>query len=144
MITIQDNSDIMDIIETYSNEYFEDSIIDECKLREMELKIPSIKGKWATYKGINKAKLFKLKQERVKLIEEAVPAIQQKRESEGHVVSKKGAEFILRGTKKFKDLDEKITKLTILNEYFEDSLKNIQSISFDIKNLVDTIKIDEM
>lgn len=144
MVTIQDNSDIIEIIDAYSKEYAEDSMIDEYRLREMLLKIAGIKGKWVTYKAINKAKLYKLKQKRDNLIEEAVPAIQQKREDEGHNVTKRGAEMILRSTKKFKDLDNSITKLTILSEYLEDSVKCIQFINNDIKNLIDTIKVDEM
>ena len=139
-----DENDILTILEEYTSEYYKDTHIDEIKLREMELKVPGLKGKWASYKAINKAKLFKLKKQREELMDNGIDMIKQKREADGNPVSYKGAENILRNTKKFKELNKQIERLTILCDYFEDALKNIQSIGFDIKNLIDTIKLDEM
>lgn len=136
--------DLLSIIENYAKEYHEDTLIDEMRLREMELKIPGLKGKWACYKAVNKAQLVKLKNQRDELLDEGVALIKQKKEDEGNPVSLKGAEYILKRSEKYKQLDEKITRLTVLCEYFEDSVKNIQSIGFDVKNLVDTLKLDEM
>ena len=136
--------DILDILEQYSKEYHEDTVLDDFRLREVELKVPGIKGKWASYKTVNYAKLLKLKRHREELLDEGVEIIKNKREDDGNPVSLKGAEYILRKSTKFRELDHKISVLTLLCEYFDDSLKNIQSIGFDIKNLVDTIKMDEM
>jgi len=136
--------DILDILERYSKEYHEDTVLDDFRLREVELKVPGIKGKWASYKAVNYAKLLKLKRQREELLDEGISIVKQKREDDGNPVSLKGAEYILRKSSNFRELDNKISILTLLCEYFDDSLKNIQSIGFDIKNLVDTIKMDEM
>jgi hypothetical protein len=140
----QQTEDILDIIEKYAKEYGADAYIDEFRLRELELKIPGIKGKWASYKAVNRAKLFKLKRERDKLLDEGVDIIKSKRESQGNPISNKGAEFILKKSTQYREVNDKIEKLTILCDYFDDCLKNIQSIGFDIKNLIDTTKIEEM
>ena len=144
MVTKQDDSDIMEIIDTYSKEYAEDTIVDEFRLNEMLLKIPGIKGKWVTYFSINQAKLYKLTKEAENLIEEAVPVIQQKRETEGHNVTKKGAEMIVKNTKKYKELSDKISKLKVLDQYFQRSLGMIQYINQDLRNFIDSKKMDEM
>jgi len=138
------SEDIIEIIEKYSKEYGMDTILDETRLREIELKIPGIKGKWASYKAVNKAKLFKLKKDRDRLLSDGVEIVYKERSESGNPVSKHGAEKILRNTQKFQVIAQDIERLTILCEYFEDTLKNIQSIGFDVKNLVETIKIDEL
>ena len=141
----KDSDDIIEILTAYADEYSNDSRIDEFRLKEMELKIPGLKGKWASYKAVNKAQLYKLKKERDRLIEEGVPKIKERNEAQGNpVISNKHAENILKQSKMFKELEESINRLTVLCEYFEDALKNMQQIGFDVKNLVDTIKIDEM
>jgi hypothetical protein len=136
--------DIVDIVQQYADEYFRDTYVDELKLNEMTLKVPGIKGKWATYKSINRAKLHKLIKQKQELLDSGIEMIKQKRESEGNPVSFKGAENILRNTKKFKELQTEIDRLTILTDYFQDALDCIKSMNWDVKNIIEAIKLDEM
>ena len=140
----QEPEELMDIIAKYAKEYGEDTHIDELRLREVLLKMAGIKGKWISYKAYNKAKLIKLKRQQEQLLEEGVDIIKQKKENEGHPVSSKGAEMILRNTKRFKELNNKVENLSALVDYFSDSVYAIQNVNWDIKNLIETIKIDEM
>jgi len=141
----KNQEDILELLDHYGKEYAQDSTIDEFRLKEMELKIPGLKGKWASYKAVNKARLFQLKEERNHLVEEGVPKLIKRNEESGNPpYSEKRAEYLIRSSKKYKELTDSINKLTILCEYFDDALKNMQQIGFDVKNLVDTIKIDEM
>lgn len=140
----QEPSDLMEILGKYAKEYGEDTHIDELRLRETLLKMAGIKGKWITYKAMNRAKLIKLKKQHQQLLDEGVDVIKQKRAEEGNPVSSRGAEMILRNTKKFRELDERIESLSALVDYFSDSVYAIQNINWDIKNVIETIKIDEM
>lgn len=140
----QEPEELMDIIAKYAKEYGEDTYLDELKLRESLLKMAGIKGKWISYKCINKAQLIKLKKQKDKLMDEGVDLIKNKREEDGNPVSKKGAEMIIKDTKRYKELDYKIQTLTALVEYFNDSVDAIKGINWDVKNLLDDIKMDEM
>lgn len=136
--------ELLVILQKYIDEYALDSAIDELRLREQELKIPGIKGKWASYRAVNKAKLARLKYDRDILLEKGVEMVYDAKQKQGDPITKKGAEYIVKKSEKYLNLDKKITNLTILCEYFDDCLKNMQSITFDLKNLIDTIKIDEL
>lgn len=133
-----------EVAQKYIEEYARDSVVDELRMGEIQLKIPGIKGKWASYKLINKLKLNKLLREKAELLNRGVDMIYEKKKDEGHNVTRTGAEKILRRTEKFRTLDEKIQNLTELCEYFDKCVKFIGDIHWDVKNWVDTKKIDEM
>jgi hypothetical protein len=140
----QEPEELMDIIAKYAKEYGEDTRIDELRLREMLLKMAGIKGKWISYKAYNKAALIKLKRRQERILDEGVDIVKQQHEDAGHPILKKGAEEILKNSKKYKEITHKVENLTALVEYFSDSVYAIQNINWDIKNLIETIKIDEM
>lgn len=132
------------IIQNYINEYANDVKINEERLREVELKVPGLKGKWSGRKAINLAKLYELKKLRDNYIENNLDKLINKLKDNGEIVTKMGAEKMLRNSAKMKDILDNIKRLEILCEFFESCEKNMQSMGFDVKNLVDTIKIDEM
>lgn len=140
----QEPSDLMEILAKYAEEYGKDTYIDELRLREALLKIAGIKGKWITYKAMNTAKLIKLKKQQQQLLDEGIDIIKQKKDEEGNPVSRRGAEMILKNTKKYRELDERVESLTALVTYFVDSVKAILDINWDIKNLIDNNKMEEM
>jgi hypothetical protein len=136
--------DVEEIVKEYIEEYSKDVNFDETRLREYELIIPGLKGKWSGYKAINKAKLNKLKRERESLLEHGVDAVYNQKKDAGDNVTKKGAEEILKRSKTFKEIDHKVDELYVLVELFESCELNMRQLGFDIKNLIDTIKLDEM
>lgn len=140
----QEPSDLMEILAKYAEEYGKDTYIDELRLREVLLKIAGIKGKWITYKAMNTAKLIKLKKQKQQLLDEGIDIIKQKRDEEGNPVSRRGAEIILKNTKKYRELNERVESLTTLVTYFNDSVEAILDINWDIKNLIDNNKMEEM
>ena len=138
------SKDIEEIAEDYAKELLHDSILDDTRLREIELKIPGIKAKWATYRSINNARLYKLNVERNRLVADGVKMIVKKREAEGNPVSQKGAEYMLKHSEQYLNLTQRIDKLEFLANTFTDYLYVIKGITYDVKNLVETIKVDEM
>jgi hypothetical protein len=140
----QEPSDLTEILAKYAEEYGKDTYIDELRLREVLLKIAGIKGKWITYKAMNTAKLIKLKKQKQQLLDEGIDMIKQKRDEEGNPVSRRGAEMILKNTKKYRELNERVESLTALVTYFNDSVEAILDINWDIKNLIDNNKMEEM
>lgn len=135
--------DIKDVLEKYINDYQNDVIIDEFRLKEIELKVPSLKGKWSAIKARNKAELIRMKAELDDYVNTSLPILIQKSNESGNPLSKTKAEYKLKQSKKYKEHKNKIDNLSILVEFFESCEKNIQSMGFDIKNLVETIKLDE-
>jgi len=127
------------LLEEYIKELESDLKIDELILKEYQLKLPGIKHKWAgrliRHKlDINnlRKKLELLKKELVDKIQEqspvklALPVIERTAEKHSEVV----------------DFDTKIKELELVVELLEKSEKTLSSASYDIKNLVEIIKLE--
>jgi hypothetical protein len=139
----QENLSIPELTQKYIQEFYVDSNIDPLRIREVMLKMLSIKGKWASYKAVHRMKLNQLKSEQKRLIYEGVELIKNKRESEGNPVSSKGAGEILKNKKKYRELDEKIDNLNDLCIFFDDCLKSIM-YDKNIQSWVETTKLEEL
>jgi hypothetical protein len=137
------NETLEEILESYIKEYNIDVFIDEMRLREIELKIPSLKNKWSGRKAIHRAKLVELKKRLADYETNGVDMIKSEMEKKGEMISRAGAENILKKTEAYKILISDIEKLNVLYSFFESCEKNMQSMTFDVKNLVETIKIEE-
>lgn len=137
--------DLEKVVEIIAKEYRDDVYLDQLNLREMELRAPSLKGKWSEMRWRHRAKLFNVKQTRDDMVNpNMVRMVREKKETEGHSMTLKSAELLIKNSSKYKELNGKVERLEIICGFLESCEKNMQSIGFDIKNLVDTIKIDEM
>lgn len=135
---------IEDVLNTYIAEYNTDVQFDEFTLREMELKVPGLKNKWSGRKAIHKARYYQICDEIDNFINDNIDRIIKKSDDVGKKVNKIGAESIIKKSREYKDLITKKNNLKVLTDYFESCEKNIMSLGFDVKNLVETIKLDQM
>lgn len=137
--------DLEKSINKFAKELLNDTHLDELRLIEIELKIPNVKAKWSMYYAVNKAKLNRLKTELEDVIESNIDNVMKFRAKEGNPVSAKGAENIIRKSKKVKELENRIKKMEILCEYLGKNLEVvIKNLNWDVRNVVDTRKLDEI
>lgn len=129
----------MSILEKYISELDADVALDELNLKENALMLPARKAKWVSRLMKEKAALNELNKEKDQLISRIGEEI--RKESPVRLtplVCEKTAEKHEAVVEVMKQISEK----KIIVEFLEKVEKTIHSIGFDIKNLVDIIKME--
>jgi len=127
------------LLENYIKELENDLKIDELVLKEYQLKLPGIKHKWAGRLIRHKMDINELRKKRELLKKELVDKIQEQSPV------KLALPVIERTAEKHSEvaeIDSKIKELELVVELLEKSEKTLSSTSYDIKNLVDIIKLE--
>ena len=78
------------------------------------------------------------------MLEDGVGVVYNQRKDSGNNVTMAGAEAILKRSNIYREINQKVGRLTVLVELFESCEKNMQYINNDVKNLIDVIKLEEM
>lgn len=127
------------LLEEYIKELENDLKIDELILKDYQLKLPGIKHKWAGRCIRHKLELVEIKKKREKLKKEIVDKIQEQSPVKlAFPVVERTAEKC----SEIVDIDAKIKEIELVIELLEKSEKTLSSTSYDIKNLVDIIKLE--
>jgi rRNA maturation endonuclease Nob1 len=127
------------LLEDYIKELENDLKIDELILKDYQLKLPGIKHKWAGRCIRHKLELNELRKKRELLKKDIVDKIQEQSPV------KLAIPVIERTAEKHSDviaLDSRIKQTELVIELLEKSEKTLSSTSYDIKNLVDIIKLE--
>jgi hypothetical protein len=127
------------LLEDYIKELENDLKIDELILKDYQLKLPGIKHKWAGRCIRHKLELVAIRKKREKLKKEIVDKIQEQSPVKLAIpMVERTAEKCTEIT----DIDNTIKELELIIELLEKSEKTLSSTSYDIKNLVDIIKLE--
>lgn len=127
------------LLDEYIKELENDLKIDELILKDYQLKLPGIKHKWAGRCIRHKLELIDLRKKRELLKKELVEKIQEQSPV------KLAIPVIERTAEKHSDIleiDTRIKQIELIIELLEKSEKTLSSTSYDIKNLVDIIKLE--
>jgi len=127
------------MIDVYIKELESDLKIDELNLKEYQLKLPGIKHKWAGRYIRHKYELLGLRSKREEIKRSLVEQIQNTSPV------KLAIPIVERTAEKhseIKDIDKKINELSLVTELLEKTEKTLSSTSFDLKNLIDIIKLE--
>lgn len=131
--------DILDLFTKYQDELKKDVNVDELNMKEIALTIASIKHKWAGRLMRHKIDLSKAEKTREKMlaviidqlahdpaIQLTIPAMRKKAESHEKII----------------EVDGYIENLKLIIEYLEKIEKIIGSMTWDIKNIIDIVKVE--
>jgi hypothetical protein len=127
------------LLEDYIKELENDLKIDELILKEYQLKLPGIKHKWAGRCIRHKLELVAIRKKREKLKKEIVDKIQEQSPVKLAIPM---VERTAEKCSEITDIDNTIKELELIIELLEKSEKTLSSTSYDIKNLVDIIKLE--
>lgn len=127
------------LLEDYIKELENDLKIDELTLKEYQLKLPGIKHKWAGRCIRHKLELNNLRKKREKVKKAVVDQIQEQSPVKLAVpvierTAEKHSEII--------EIDSQIKQIELIVELLEKAEKTLSSASYDIKNLIDIIKLE--
>ena len=127
------------MLDEYIKELENDLKIDELYLKDYSLKLPGIKHKWAGRCVRHKLELLSLKNEKEKLKKD----VKNKLLKESPVKPTLPVlDKLVENTDEIKDFDRKISELGLVVELLEKAEKTLSSTSYDLKNLIDIIKLE--
>ena len=130
-----------DLLEKYISELGEDTKLDEFSTKERQLQLPGLKHKWVGRLMRHKMSFSKLEDELNSTIEsftdEAVAGA-------AFQVSRAKAKSAILNHSTIKGLKNKIKNEEIIIEFLEKVERVMTSMSFDIKNIVEIMKLETL
>ena len=131
----------MSLLEQYIDELSKDVEIDEFTLKECQMKLPAIKHKWVGRLVRHKKDLHRSLGERRELVKKVVIKIKDTQE---YAMTTPAAEKLAAKHEPVIKLDDTIKDLELVIELLDKCEKIFHSMSFDIKNLVEIIKMETL
>lgn len=131
----------MSIIDQYIKEIENDLKIDEFTIKETSMKTPGRKHFWVGKLINHKRTLIKLKEEKVEIKKELVKEIMARSPIKLTIpVAERTAEQ----HEKITDIQKRINEQELIVEFLEKVEKTFSSLSFDIKNIVEIMKMESL
>lgn len=127
------------LLDDYIKELENDLKISELELKDYQLKLPGIKHKWAGRCIRHKLQLNDLRKKREALKRQLIDKIQEQSPVKLNLpvverTAEKASEII--------EMDNQIKEGELIVELLEKSEKTLSSTSYDLKNLIDIIKLE--
>ena len=131
----------MNIIEQYISEIEKDLEINEFNIKESSMKTPARKHFWVSKLIQHKKILYKLQQEKEAIKKEVMDEIIK---TSAVKITAPIAEKASYKHPKMKDINQKINDESLIVEFLEKTEKTFSSISFDIKNIIEIMKMEQL
>ena len=127
------------MLDAYIKELEEDLKIDELYLKEYALKLPGIKHKWAGRLIRHKLEISNLKKDKDKL---KATLVKKLNETSPVKLTMPVLEKTAESASEIKDFDARIKELELVVELLEKAEKTLSSTSYDVKNILEIIKLE--
>lgn len=129
----------MELLNRYIDELTQDTHLDEFNVRDMQLKLPGIKHKWAGRQVRAKIELSQLKSQRWGVINSLVDKLIE--ESPVALTRPTAQQKVLKHTTII-NMDNKIQELDHVITFLEKTDRTLSSMTFDIRNLTEIMKLE--
>lgn len=129
----------MSELEKYIKELEADVVLDELNMKESALMLPAKKAKWVSRLMLEKNALAELHRKKAQIIKAACEEL--KKESAVRLAQP----VLERAAEKHPivdDINNEIRQKELLIDFLERVEKTMQSLGFDIKNLIELIKME--
>ena len=127
------------LLEDYIKELETDLKISELELKDYQLRLPGIKHKWAGRCIRHKLELNDLRKKRDVLKRSLVEKIQEQSPVKLNLPV---AERTVEKHSELIEIDDRMKQLELIVELLEKSEKTLSSASYDLKNIIDIIKLE--
>lgn len=128
-------------LEEYIKEMGADVELDEFNLKEAQMKLPAIKHKWVGRLIRHKGDISRLNQSRDNVIKELA---QEVIETATYQVTLPTAQKAAEKHSRVKNIDEQLREQKLIVEFLEKSERIFSSMSFDIKNITEIMKLETL
>jgi len=128
-------------LEEYIDEMEQDLQVDELNIKEVQMKLPALKHKWVGRLMRHKSQIGGLHRRKQDLSREA-----SKKMKEGSMynMSDAGLSKLIEKQQPIIDINQEIAAINIIVEFLEKSERIFHSLSFDIKNLIEIMKLETL
>ena len=129
----------MNILDEYIEELKQDTLIDEFTVKDVQMKLPSIKHKWAgrlIRAKIRRNDLYRDRKKQINVL--TTQLIKQSPVKLSYPVASKKVEDI----DTVLEFDDKIKDVGLEIEFLEKAEKILNSMTFDIRNITEIIKLE--
>lgn len=130
-----------DLLNKYLQEAEDDSRLDVFTVKDVQSKLPAIKHKWVGRLIRSKRKLSNLYDVKEELMEELM--IKAKEQSH-YSISDATLQKTVCKAKNIKEVDKQIKEFKLIVDFLERTEKVFSSMTFDIKNLTEVMKLETM
>ena len=131
----------MKLLEQYIKEMGVDVEFDEFSLKETQLKLPALKHKWVGRLVRHKGELATLQSSRDNTLKQIAGEII---ETATYQVTLPTAQKAAEKHKNIKNIDENIKEMKLVIDFLEKGEKIFSSMSFDIKNITEIMKLETL
>ena len=131
----------MDILEQYIKNIEEDLKIDEFNIKEASLKSPGKKHYWVSRLITHKRNIQKLEQEKDILRKRITQEVQYQSPVK---LSMMTVEKTTEDSELIKEINRKINEEKLIVEFLEKTEKTFSSLTYDIKNIVEIMKLEQL
>lgn len=128
-------------LEDYIVEMGADVDIDELNLKETQLKLPALKHKWVGRLIRHKGDLNRASSRKDNVIKEVAKDVI---DTATYQVTLPTAEKAAEKHPRVKKINEEIAELKLIVEFLEKSERIFSSMSFDIKNITEIMKLETL
>ena len=129
----------VDLLDEYLEELEKDTSLDEFTIKDVQMKLPGTKHKWAGRLIRAKANLNKLFRKRRRLISEGAVKVVSKSPVR---ISTPIAKKQVAGLDAVIDIDDEIKDQETMIQFLEKAEKIFNSMTFDIRNLTEIMKLE--
>lgn len=129
----------MDTLENYIIELEKDVKLDQFNIRDCQMKLPAFKHKWVGRLMRHKFEIVRLNQQKYTLKKKVAEKIQS---STTYKVTKPVAEKAAANHDSIVDITHRIEELNVLIEFLEKAERILSSMTYDIKNLVEIMRLE--
>ena len=131
----------MEILDQYIDEIEKDLQINEFNLKDSSMKTPARKHYWVSKLIRHKKNLLSLRQQRDSIKRDVVQKIIEESPVKVTVPVAEKASY---QHQKMKEISNKISNEELIVEFLEKTEKTFSAVGFDIKNIIEIMKMEQL
>lgn len=131
----------MELLEKYIKEMGDDVELNEFEMKDVQMKLPALKHKWVGRLVRHKGELERYQENRETALKQVAQEII---DTATYQVTLASAQKAAEKHASVKRIDENIKEHKLIIDFLEKSEKIFTSMSFDIKNIIEIMKLETM
>lgn len=131
----------MDLIKRYKEEIGNDLVINDFNIKEVQLRLPSRKHFWAARLIDAKIELHSLQKQKKTLKKQIVKRLQQESPIK---LTQQSAEIAAESSNEINSLNDQIKDYEFVIEYLDKATAVLNQVGWDIKNIIEIQKLEQL
>jgi hypothetical protein len=131
----------VDLIKKYKDEIGQDLVINDFNIKEVQLRLPSRKHFWAARLIDAKIELYSLQKSKKTLKKQLVKRIQ---ETSPVKLTPQAAEIAAESSSEISSMNDQIKEYEFIIEYLDKATSVLNQVGWDIKNIIEIQKLEQL